>query len=272
MADNEEDSKKKILEEFDITSELSTLVEKNVIPKRIAERIEQKVKEKHIKIQKEQLYKLAEKLKEIMRTYSKTEQPTRKEGTTKIEQPLQKGTDKDMIALVETIEKLQEKINKLEKGEIKYPLGKKSPQRIITTDDVKVHDTIEGAFQEWKLDPLSEIPTDPESVIILMKWLQYLIDRCGHSNLSAILDYYVDIGWISQEAKISLVDYSHGITEEKKTETERKDVTNLPSRDHIQSFLFIQKLKGREFDRHFIDRIDSDLTRITKKLDNYQFK
>ena len=145
--------------------------------------------------------------------------------------------------------------------------GKTSDHNIITTDDIKI------PLQEWEIDPLKELPSDPENIIVLMKWLQYLLDKCGRDNLSNILDYYVDIGWISQNAKISLIDYSQGITgESNNEEVTRQNITNLPSKDHIQSFIFIQKLKGKQFDKHFIDRIDGEVARITKKLDNYQFK
>ena len=134
------------------------------------------------------------------------------------------------------------------------------------------HTAYEKAEKAYR-DYLKEVPSDPESVIVLMKWLQYLIDKCGRDNLSNILDYYVDIGWISQDAKISLIDYSQGITEEERTgEVVRKDITDLPSKDHIQSFVYIQKLKGKRFDKHFIDRIDGELARITKNLTNYKFK
>jgi flagellar protein FlaD len=102
---------------------------------------------------------------------------------------------------------------------------------------------------------------------VLMKWLQYLIDKCGRVYLSEVLEYYVDIGWISEEAKIGLLDYSGGITEEsKKNDATRKPMSHLPSKDHIQSLLFIQKLKGNQVDKHFLDRIDGELSKITKKL------
>ena len=102
-----------------------------------------------------------------------------------------------------------------------------------------------------------------------MKWLQFLIDKCGRDNLTNILDYYVDIGWISQDAKMYLIDYSQGIKGEITTD---KKITDLPSKEHIQSFIFIQKLKGRQFDKHFIDRIDNEISRITKKIENYPSK
>ena len=278
MEKNEGDSKSKISDDFDLENELSALVAENVIPKRIADRLEQKLKEKQVKINKEQLNKLAEKIKNVIQTYSKFEQKTKDKGTTKDAQPVEKITDANMQKLVENIEKLQQRITNMESGiinkdDIKYPYEKKekaSSPKIVTTDDIKIPEGFSRPVQGWHLDPLTEIPNDPESVIVLMKWLQYLIDKCGRPNLSNILDYYVDIGWLSDDAKISLIDYSHGITEDNKNrEPIRKDITHLPSKDHIQSFVFIQKLKGRQFDKHFIDRIDGELARITKKFDSY---
>ena len=194
---------------------------------------------------------------------------------------MEKITDINMQKLFETIEKLQDRITNMESGIvnkdiIKYSSEKKEktlPPKIVTTDDIKITEGLTRPVQEWKFDPLTEIPNDPESIIVLMKWLQYLIDKCGRPNLSNILDYYVDIGWLSEDAKIYLIEYSHGITEESKTgEPIIKNISHLPSKDHIQSFIFIQKLRGRQFDKHFIDRIDGELSRITKKFDSYQIK
>lgn len=276
MEEKEGDWKKNISNEFDLKSELSALVEKRVIPSRIANRLDQKLKEKNVKITKEQLNTLAEKIENILKNYSKYGEKIKEEISHKMTPQLDKKTDTDMLRLVQAIEKLEERITKIESGrvrsDIKFPLTKKeipSP-RIVTTEDIQVP---ERGIANLRLDPLTEIPNDPESIIVLMKWLQYLIDKCGRYNLSTILDYYVDIGWISRDAKIILMDYSQGITEEnKKLETTKKDISNLPSKDHIQSFLFIQKLKGRDFDKHFIDRIDSDLSRIAKRLEGYEPK
>ena len=255
MGDKKGDSKNKDSDEFDIENELSALVAKNVIPLKIAEKLGAKLKEKDIKINKEQLHNLAYKIRDVINEYA----TKGKEEITKAEKNTWEKTDADMQKLLKTIENLEKRIINIESR-------KTSDLNTVTTEDISIP-------QEWELDPLKEVPSDPESIIVLMKWLQYLLDKCGRDNLSNILDYYVDIGWLSQDAKISLIDYSQGITDEgAKGEIPRKNITDLPSKDHIQSLIFIQKLKGRRFDKHFIDRIDSELARITKKVDNYQFK
>ena len=274
MEKEEGDRKKNISEDFDIKSELSTLVENKVISPKVADKLEEKLKEKKVKITKDQLNVLVEKIKDAIKNYSKFEEHFIKEEKTPI--PTEEITDDNMLKLTETLEKLEERIAKIEagqtgKGKQGITRDKKTPT-MVTQDEIKLLDGEEPSVREWNIDPLLEIPGDPESIIILMKWLQYLIDKCGRSNLSAILDYYVDVGWISQDAKITLIDYSQGITEKVNIAENKKIITDLPSKDHIQSFLFIQKLKGLRFDKHFIERIDNEISRLTKKLDNYHFK
>ena len=253
-------------EEFDINTELSILVSKNIIPQRLAERLEKKLKDKKIKITKQQFQSLIEKIRETIGKYAKTEKPRGAEESEKTVQPSITNKDEDMQKLIETVEKLKERLTYIEQDTF-------NKQKIVTTDDIQIPDGLIDTAHELKIDPLTEIPRDPENVIVLMRWLQYLIDKCGRPNLDNILEYYVDIGWISQDAKINLIDYSHGITEkERKGETARKYITDLPSKDHIQSFIYIQKLKGIQFDKHFIDRIESEISRISKKSDNYLFK
>jgi len=269
----EGDGKVKISDRFDLESELSFLVEKNIISRRIADRLQKKLIEKNVNISKEQLHILVNKIGETIKTYNRSEQPIKDEDAViNTIRTIEKKSETDMKQLFETVEKLKEKISFIETGIIKdVRENKTSSPKIVLTDDIKIPKDVVKNIKELRFDPLTEVPNDPESIIVLMRWLQYLIDKCGHSNLSTILDYYIDIGWISQDVKLSLIDYSNGITENNR-ETLKKEVNNLPSRDHIQSLFFIHKLKGKEIDKHFIDRIDSELSRITKKLDNNYFK
>ncbi|MEA3457805.1 MAG: FlaD/FlaE family flagellar protein [Candidatus Thermoplasmatota archaeon] len=288
MGENSKDEKNKISEKFELKSELSALVAKNVIPKKIADKLEQKLKERQVKIGKADLDLLVSKIRDVMHTYARFGQSNDKNKVPDVEQPMGKKTELnvDMKKLVDSTKELQERIANVEntigksnesnhsdisteEEEIQFGMNgeKISSPKIVTTEDIKV------PYAQGDIDPLTEIPNDPESVVVLMKWLQFLIDKCRRSYLSDILDYYVDVGWISEDAKISLIDYSSGITEERKKEgTVSKGASDLPVRDHIQSLLFIQKLKGKQFDKHFLDRIDGDISRMMKKLDNHHLK
>jgi flagellar protein FlaD len=256
---------------FDISKELSTLVSKNILPKKIAVKLDNKLREKNIKLSKEQFYLLIDKITGFLKNYTNLEQQNHESMENASDNKL--GVDSsNMQTLLETMERLEERLAKLETGETELDDNLKVPgatnTKVFTTEDIQI-----PKGSDWDWQPLKNVPTDPESTIILMKWLQYLIDRCGKENLSKILEYYVDIGWISQDTKIKLIDYSHGISDENKKGTGvAKNVIDLPSKDHIQSFIFIQKLKGITLDKHFVDRIDGDISRITKKLDSYNFK
>ena len=99
-----------------------------------------------------------------------------------------------------------------------------------------------------------------------MKWLQFLIDKVGKENLVDVLDYYVDVGWISEKIISNLIDYSEGITENTKVD-EKKKLSDLQAKDHIQSLLFIQRLKGEKQDKYFVERIERQLNKMTKNLE-----
>jgi flagellar protein FlaD len=270
MGENMEDmngniNENEVLKDFELKNEISTIVAKNMIPQRIAEKLEKKLVEKQVKINRKQLYLLVDKIRNIMRTYSKFDEGYKKEENLSVRPTEQKiETTTDMKKLFETIDKLQQRIANLENDVMKkgwiYPGEKAAPPKIVKVDDIQV-----PSQELINLEPLTKIPNDPESIVVLMKWLQYLIDRCGRPNLPEVLDYYVDIGWISEDAKINIMDYSNGITEE----ITKSGTTELQAKDHIQSLLFIQKIKGKQIDRHFIDRIESEIFRITKKLDSY---
>jgi flagellar protein FlaD len=103
-----------------------------------------------------------------------------------------------------------------------------------------------------------------------MKWLQYLVDRTGKNNLPDTLGYYVDIGWISEDVRLDLINYSKGITEEPAQTGTHPPF--LPTKDHLQSLLFIQKLKGIQLDDRFLIKIERDMEKIVKSLEGYPLK
>ena len=126
-----------------------------------------------------------------------------------------------------------------------------------------------GVKHRDKFYPLNNIPNDPENVVVLMKWLQYLVDKVGKAKLIDVLDYYVDIGWISDKIVNNLVEYSEGITEERKEGGEQENkLSDLQAKDHIQSLLYIQRLKGIKPDSYFLSRIERNLNKMNKNLGN----
>ena len=166
----------------------------------------------------------------------------------------------DMQQLVKAVDNLRERIEDIEKGKIEglnvVQSGKSSEQMDLGDDGLK---------------PLEQISNDPESIVVSMKWLQYLVDKLGKINLPDILGYYVDINWITDDVRLDLMEYSKGITSARSDENAKK-VSNLSTKEHIQSLLYIQKLKRKHLDERFIWKIDREMEKMAKSIDDFQNK
>ena len=254
-------SDKDLVEKFELGAELSALVAQGRITPSIAEKIKEKVKEKNLTLTKDQLYKLVDKINSYLREKStqtsSTSQPSTPPSTTSF-QPAE-----EMNKFLQTLENLHQRVERLERMQDEWMKNVDVKIKESKTEDIRIPEEEKIEFRASTLDSL---PNDPEGVVIVMKWLQYLVDRVGKDNISKVLDYYVDIGWITDDVKVKLLEYCEGITEET---SERR---NLVAKDHIQSFLYIQKLKGNEIDEHFIGKIERDLNKLSKNLENLSFQ
>jgi len=276
MSEGDQNQGEKFLEEFEVNAELTTILEQNILPQKIVQRITEKLKEKNIRVTKNQLYKLVEKIQSAMHlstvsSSNHTTHPTKMETQTPRQQEKSTLHDTsiqttDMKQLVETVEQLNERIKIIEENRIEAVKGVTG--KLIKTKDIKTFEPTD--ILNENMQPLEQIPGDPESIVITMKWLQYLVDKTGKNNLADALGYYVDIGWISEDVRLDLINYSKGITEEQ-TETDTHP-PQLPTRDHLQSLLFIQKLKGLQLDDRFLNKIERDMEKIVKSLEGYQQK
>jgi len=254
-------SDKDLVEKFEIGAELSALVAQGRITPSIAEKIKEKVKEKNLTLTKDQLYKLVDKINSYLR-----EKPTQTPSTSQPSTPPSTASSRpaeEMNKFLQTLENLHQRVERLERMQdewmknVDVKIKESKPEDIRIPGEEKI---------EFRASTLDSLPNDPEGVVIVMKWLQYLVDRVGKENISKVLDYYVDIGWITDDVKVKLLEYCEGITEET---SERR---NLVAKDHIQSFLYIQKLKGNEIDEHFIGKIERDLNKLSKNLENLSFQ
>ena len=254
-------SDKDLVEKFEIGAELSALVAQGRITPSIAEKIKEKVKEKNLTLTKDQLYKLVNKINSYLREKAtqtpSTSQPSTPPSTTS-SQPTE-----EMNKFLQTLENLYQRVERLERMQDEWMKNVDVKIKESKPEDIRIPGEENIEFRASTLDSL---PNDPEGVVIVMKWLQYLVDRVGKENISKVLDYYVDIGWITDDVKVKLLEYCEGITEET---SERR---NLVAKDHIQSFLYIQKLKGNEIDEHFIGKLERDLNKLSKNLENLSFQ
>jgi flagellar protein FlaD len=111
---------------------------------------------------------------------------------------------------------------------------------------------------------LKMLPTDSKRIIFLLKWIEYLVERVGYEELENALDYYVDIGWISEEVLFTILRYAKGI----KLYHEKSDwrpVGYLNVQDHIMSLMFIEALRTGKFSRETIMEVEREVFRMKRE-------
>lgn len=253
------------LNEFELGNELYALVESNIIPAFIADKIKNKLNENNIKLSKKQLYELVDIIKKEVQTQDYSYNGSQEKDISSPTENIDYMKDDDIDRVFKAIENLGNRLKKIEEAKIEYQGD--SIGRIVTPEDIHIPDKISVPYYDIKAPTLLSIPSDPERVIVLMKWLQFLVDKVGKDNLSDVLDYYVDIGWISEKIVTKLMEYSEGVTEEK-DQKETTEQTELQAKDHIQSLMFIQRLKGGQPDSYFLHRIERKINKMTKNLSN----
>jgi predicted RNase H-like nuclease (RuvC/YqgF family) len=75
---------------------------------------------------------------------------------------------------------------------------------------------------------------------ILDQWLEFMLERVGHNNLPLLLYHYEDIGWISKNVTVKLIE---------RAESQKQRYVGpswtLSAEEHRISMHFIEKLQGK---------------------------
>ena len=83
--------------------------------------------------------------------------------------------------------------------------------------------------------------TNPKVIQTILDWMQFIVERVGHAGVDDVLQYYVDIHWISQEVAEVLKRYADGIRVE--IEPEVEEPVQLDPEDHMKSLDYIMQIK-----------------------------
>ncbi|WP_297481265.1 FlaD/FlaE family flagellar protein, partial [Thermococcus sp.] len=122
--------------------------------------------------------------------------------------------------------------------------------------------------EEPKKARLEKLPEDIVSTMIALKWLGFLIDRVGIQNLERVLEFYYEIGWISEEVLNQLLRYAKG-TRPHHRDPEWKPAEKLTVQDHLISLLFIERLRGLKINRNVLDKLEREIKMLEKTLDEF---
>lgn len=108
---------------------------------------------------------------------------------------------------------------------------------------------------------LKDIPEDVFSVMLSMKWLEFIVEKVGVTHLGDILEFYNDMGWISDKVLDKLIKFSRG-TRPFHQEVDWKPEEKLTARDHLLSLLFVERLRGKKVSKDMLIQLDRELKKI----------
>lgn len=83
--------------------------------------------------------------------------------------------------------------------------------------------------------------TNPKVIQTILDWMQFVVERVGHAGVKDVLQYYVDIKWISPEVAEVLQRYADGIKVD--VEPEVPEPVQLDPEDHMKSLDYILQIK-----------------------------
>lgn len=138
---------------------------------------------------------------------------------------------------------------------------------------------------------LAYIPHDYLSLVLVMRWIEFLFERVTRDKISLVLDYYVDVGWISDDVKSEIMSYARGemqdVTKYMASEENREDVFRempqtppaapykkvedwrMSADDHLKSLLFVQKIAGFEVDKDRLNSLEQNISKFKESLEGF---
>lgn len=266
-------NEKKGLNQDQLQALLNDFVEKNKITAQVEDIIIKKVQQRKLELSKEDVLRL------ISTIQAKKDTDDTFESGTKSEKENKKNIGENFVSAhkaadSDSLQKLNDELSYIEGKianieEIQQRFFEETKRNEITTFPL-------GQSGEQSTDkdmqPLNGIKNTPENVVVLMKWLQYLSDKLGQQYLSDILDYYVSINWITEEVRLDLMKYAKGITFSADTDNKHHHQPVFTIDDHLQSFMFIQKLRGSTIHDDFLLKINTKLEKMGKEINGTGLK
>ncbi|UCE81046.1 MAG: hypothetical protein JSV94_01010 [Methanobacteriota archaeon] len=137
---------------------------------------------------------------------------------------------------------------------------------------------------------LAYVCHDYLTLVLVMRWIEFLFERVPRDRISLVLDYYVDVGWISEDVKSEIMSYARGemqdVNKYMEYEEAREEVFKdlptpdaatykkvedwrLTADDHLKSLLFIQKIAGFEIDKDRLNSLEQNISKFKESLEGF---
>ncbi len=113
---------------------------------------------------------------------------------------------------------------------------------------------------------LEDVPLhDTKAIMILLKWIEFMLERVGHEGLRDVLNYYVDINWISEKVLFTVLRFAKGIRLYHES-SDWRPVGYMNVKDHMTSLLFIEALRTGRFDKDIVLKVEREIYSIRKEV------
>jgi len=148
-----------------------------------------------------------------------------------------------------------------------------------------------SGYRDSSRKPILEaLPKDYLSVVLVLRWIEFLLERVVRDKISLVLDYYKDIGWISENVKSTVMSYARGENQDvmgmdlnlsefadaadiqlpsQATEYRRVDDWRLTAEDHLKSLLFVQMIAGIPVDKDRLSSLEQVITKVKRSLEGF---
>jgi flagellar protein FlaD len=176
--------------------------------------------------------------------------------------------DQNIVDLADTTSNISVRVDDLEKIDFSKMVQKTEEESLEKIGEeegeIQVQEPVNEVITKdgYPIVRLDSIKGDPMSVVVLLNWIEFLMERVGRNNLMDALDYYVDIGWISEDVRSEIMAYARGIDYYVEKPTWR-----LLPEDHTKSLLFIERLCGRKIDKNMLSTIDREMSKVKHGLE-----
>lgn len=173
---------------------------------------------------------LEEKLQQLdstLATVRKLDEET-KEKINRIEKSLE-----EMLHLYELVTNEMNPFVELPKKEKENGEKIKGEAQTVRQDSLD----LESSYKEVHL---TKISNEPGTLLLVLKWLEFLLKKAGYVGMIKALLYYEELGWISEGVRSRLIKYAEDI----KARGGGIGRRSLTIKDHMVSLFFISKLQG----------------------------
>ncbi|WP_244605230.1 FlaD/FlaE family flagellar protein [Halorussus halobius] len=100
---------------------------------------------------------------------------------------------------------------------------------------------------------LAELPKGYVADLVVMEWLEFLVTEFGPADAVRTIEYYGDIGWISESVEDELLAFASGFAEVESVDADETGPATLEIDDHVRSLTFLSQLTGDAVERKIVE-------------------